>query len=84
MRFLQIVDLVKNQLNALPLKDKAILFKEVLEYPIHIKDGVFYVYNTEYTNVRFTDYLNIREHWMSMQEFDKLFNYFENLNKKDK
>ena len=84
MRFLQVVNEVKNQLSACSLQEKAQIFKEVLQSPISIKDGVFYVSNKEYTNSRFSDYLIIREHWMSMHEFDKLYSYFENVMKKDK
>jgi hypothetical protein len=84
MRFLQVVNEVKNQLSSCSLQQKAQIFKEVLQSPISIKDGVFYISDKEYNNNRFSDYLIIREHWMSMHEFDRLYIYFENLNKKDK
>ena len=84
MRFLQVVDEVKNQLSAISIQEKAQLFKEVLNCPINYSDGVFYVSSKQYTESRMRDYLSIREHWMNMHEFDRLFNYFENLKKKDK
>lgn len=84
MRFLQVVDSVKNQLSAFPLQEKAQIFKEVLNCPITITDGVFYVSSKLYSENRMKDYLSIREHWMNMHEFDRLFNYFENLDQKDK
>jgi len=83
MRFLQVVNEVKNQLSACSLEKKVQIFKEVLGFPISIEDGVFYVSGKEYTNNRFSDYLIIREHWMSMHEFDKLYLYFENLGEKE-
>jgi hypothetical protein len=84
MSFLQVVNEVKNQLSSRNLQEKAQIFIEVLRSPISIKDGVFYVSDKEYTENRFSDYLSIREHWMTMHEFDKLYNYFENVSKKDK
>jgi hypothetical protein len=55
MRFLQVVNEVKNQLSAYSLQEKAQIFKEILQCPISIKDGVFYVSDKEYTNNRFSD-----------------------------
>jgi hypothetical protein len=84
MRFLQVVDSVKNQLSAYSLQEKAQIFKDVLHCPITITDGIFYVSSKLYPEHRMKDYLSIREHWMNMHEFDRLFNYFENLKKNDK
>lgn len=84
MSFLKIVNSVKAQLTAYSIQEKTQIFKEILDYPISIRDGVFYVYDKEYDNIRYSDYLNIREHWMNVHEFDKLYNYFENLSGKDK
>jgi hypothetical protein len=78
MRFLQVVDEVKNQLSSFSIQEKASLFKEVLKCPISKKDGVFYISDKPYDDTRLSDYLQIREHWMSMQEFDALHTYFEN------
>jgi hypothetical protein len=84
MDVLQVIEYVKNQLSNLFLEEKINIFKEVLNYPISVRDGVFYVYDKVYDRLRMNDYMQIQEHWMSMQNFDKLFNYFQNLNKKDK
>ena len=84
MRFLEVVDSVKNQLKSISLEEKIAIFREVLHCPVSIRDGTFFVSNKEYDIHRMNDYLSIREHWMSMHEFDKLFNYFENISKKDK
>lgn len=84
MSFSKIVNSVKAQLASYSIQEKTQIFKEILDYPISIRDGVFYVYDKEYDNIRYSDYLNIREHWMSVQEFDKLYNYFEIVNKNDK
>jgi Zn/Cd-binding protein ZinT len=78
MDFLKVVDEVKTQLSSFSVKQKAELFKEVLNYPISVKNGVFYVSGTAYDDVRLSDYLQIREHWMSMQELDTLHRYFGN------
>ena len=78
MDFLKVVDEVKKQLNTFSIKQKAELFKEVLKYHISEKDGVFFISGNAYDNTRLSDYLKIREHWMSMQEFDVLHKHFEN------
>ena len=78
MKFLYVVEEVKTQIEAYSLQQKISLFKEVLNYPIDFRDGVFYVFGSPYDEDRMRDYLKIREHWMSMKEFDKLFMYFEN------
>jgi len=84
MRFLQIVDSVKTQLNSYSVQEKVEIFKEVFNYPINYSDGVFYFSGNEYTEHRMSDYLSIRIHWMNMHDFNILFNYFENLKQKDK
>lgn len=82
MGFLQVVDDVKDQLSVLSVQEKAKLFKDVLKYPITIEDGVYYIFNRSYDLAELSDYLKIREHWMSMSEFDKLFDYFGKLSQK--
>lgn len=82
MGFLQVVDEVKDQLSVLSIQEKAKLFKDVLKYPILIEDGVYSIFNRSYDLNELSDYLKIREHWMSMNEFDKLFDYFTKLSKK--
>ena len=84
MRFLQVVDDVKNQLNSYSFKEKIEIFKTVLNCPIYEKNGIFYLSEKEYDETKISDYLKIREHWMSMHEFDKLHNYFQNTKEKDK
>jgi len=84
MSLLKIVNSVKSQLTAFSIQEKTQIFKEILDYPISIRDGVFYVHDKQYDDIRYSDYLNIREHWMSVHEFDKLYNYFEIVNKNDK
>jgi len=82
MGFLQVVDDVKDQLSILSVQEKAKLFKDVLKYPITIEDGVYYIFNRSYDLNELSDYLKIREHWMSMSEFDKVFDYFGKLSQK--
>lgn len=78
MEFLQVVKKVKEYLKTLSLEEKAILFKTLFQSPIEYKDGVFYLSDKEYTLNRTSDYFEIREHWMSMHEFDKLYEYIQN------
>lgn len=82
MGFLQVVDDVKDQLSVLSVQEKAKLFKDVLKYPITIENEVYYIFNRSYDLNELSDYLKIREHWMSMSEFDKLFDYFGKLSQK--
>lgn len=82
MGFLLVVDEVKNQLSFLTVQEKAKLFRDVLYHFIDIRDNMYYVSGKPYTLEQFSDYLKIREHWMSMSEFDKLYEYFRNLSKK--
>lgn len=82
MGFLQVVDEVKNQLSVLTVQEKAKLFKDVLHYPINIEDNVFYISHKMYDFDGFSDYLKIREHWMCMSEFDRLYEYFAKLSRK--
>jgi hypothetical protein len=84
MDILQVIEYVKNELKLLSLEDKINLFKEVLNYPISNRDGIFYVYDKVYDRVRMNDYIQIQENWISIQNFDKLCLHFQNLNKKDK
>lgn len=84
MDILKVVDYVNTELSTLFLEEKINIFKEVLNYPISIRDGVFYVYDKAYDRTRMMDYMRIQENWISMQDFDKLHDYFQNLNKKDK
>ena len=83
MEFLQVVKKVKEYLKTLSLQEKAILFKTLFQSPIEYKDGAFYLSDKEYTLNRTSDYFEIREHWMSMHEFDKLYEYIEINNKNE-
>ena len=81
MEFLQVVKNVKEYLKMLSLQEKVILFNTLFNSPIEYKDGAFYLSGKEYTTNRVNDYFSIREHWMSMHEFDKLNQYIENKKK---
>ena len=83
MEFLQVVKKVKEYLSKLSLQEKAILFNTLFQSPIEYKDGAFYLSNKEYSLGRTSDYFVIREHWMSMNEFDKLYKYIENKNENE-
>ena len=76
MDFLHVIDSVKKSLNTLSIQEKTKLFKDVLNYPIDYIDGIFYVSSKEYSQDRIKDYLSIREYWMNLQEFNKLYYYF--------
>lgn len=83
MEFLQVVKTVKDYLITLSIEQKIDLFNKLFESPVSHKDGVFYLSNKEYDFNRMSDYFKIREHWMSLKEFDKMYQYLENLNKNE-
>jgi hypothetical protein len=77
MKFSEVCDSVKLKLKEMPLEDKILLLKDMFRCPIDYKDGVYYFNTMPSDKVRISDYLQIREHWMSMNEFDRLYNYFK-------
>lgn len=84
MEFLNVCENVKTHLKQMPLEEKVILFKDFFRSPINYKDGTFFYSGLSSNKTEVSAYLQIREHWMSMQEFDRLNDYFTNLDKLDK
>jgi hypothetical protein len=83
MEFSQVVKIVKDYLITLTIEEKINLFVKMFNAPVSYKDGGFYLADTEYDINRMNDYFKIREHWMSVKEFDKLYEYIENSNKNE-
>lgn len=81
MEFFKVCAYVKEKLKEMSLEDKIILFKEFFRSPINYVDGAYFYTGKESDKNRVSDYLQIREHWMSMSEFNRLYNYFND--KKD-
>lgn len=83
MDFIKVVEEVKQYLSTITLQEKILLLKNVCHAPLDHRDGVFYLNGKEYTEVRMRDYFKIREHWMSLHEFDKIYIYIQNTKKKE-
>lgn len=77
MKFTEVCSVVKDRLKHMSLIEKVILFEEFFESPVKYKDGIFYYSGKESNETRVSDYLAIREHWMNVHEFDKLYYYFK-------
>lgn len=80
MEFFKVCVYVKEKLKQMSVKDRTLLFKEFLRSPINYSDGVFYYNEKESTEHRISDYLQIREHWMGMSEYNRLYKYFNDKN----
>jgi hypothetical protein len=75
---LQICNHVNEKLNKLSLEERIKIFKDLLNYPVDYIDEVYYHNGSISDKEIVSSYLQIRQHWMRMQEFDKLFEYFKN------
>jgi hypothetical protein len=83
MEFIKVIEEVKSHLSILSLQEKVLLLKNVCHAPLDYRDGAFYLNGKEYTEVRMSDYLKIKEHWMTVHEFDKIYLYLENTKKNE-
>ena len=77
MKFTEVCCFVNDKLKQMSLKDRVILFDEFFKSPISYKDGTFFYNGIESNETRISDYLSIRQHWMSVGEFDKLYTHFK-------
>ena len=80
MEFFKVCSYVKEKLKQMSVKDRTLLFKDLLRSPINYYDGAFYYNGKESTEIRISDYLQIRQHWMSMSEYNRLYNHFNDKN----
>jgi len=77
MKFTEVCSFVKDRLKTMPLKEKVTLFKVIFESPIKYENETYYYSDKESNETRVSDYIAIREHWMNVHEFDKLYYYFK-------
>lgn len=81
MEFFKVCGYVKEHLKQMSVEDKTLLFKDLMRSPINYVDGAYYYTGRESTKTIVSDYLQIREHWLSMSEYNRLYKHFND--KKD-
>jgi hypothetical protein len=82
MEFLHLCEYVDGRLNLMSLEQKVILFRDVLGFPIDLTYNKYKYYDTIWDETRMNDFMRISEHWLTVNEYDKLNYYFMNLSKK--
>lgn len=76
MEFQKVTAAVNKKLNEMTTSEKVILLKTLFNFPIDYKDDVFYYGVHEWDENRMKDFLTINTHWMSVREFDRIYDYF--------
>ena len=77
MEFEKVTAVVNKKLNEMPLSEKVLLLKQLFNFPIDYKEGVYYYGVHEWDENRMKDFLTINMHWMSVREFDRIYHHFE-------
>jgi hypothetical protein len=80
MEFDKVTTAVKKKLSEMSLIDKVLLFKQLFNFPIDYKDGVFEYGSHEWDENRMKNFMEINMHWMTVREFDKMYYHFEKNN----
>ena len=73
---------VYEYLGNISLKEKVIIFRDLLKYPINCKDDKFYSLKGECSEIEMKDTIEIMSNWLTIKEFEKLKDYFEHLSQK--
>lgn len=81
MEISKLTQFVDEELNKLTTEQKVLLFKELFDYPLAFKEGIYYYGHHQWDETRMKDFLSISQHWMTIQEYDKVFIF---LNEKKK
>jgi len=80
MNFTQISDYVDSRLSTMELDQKVLLFKEVLKCPVDVTFNKYTYLGQEWTEVRMKDFMSITQHWLSVKQYDMLYEHFKKLN----
>lgn len=78
MKFTEVCSFVKDRLENMSLIERVIIFNKLFKSPVSYKDGIFFYNDEESNETRISDYLSIKQHWMSVGEFDTLYIHFKN------
>jgi hypothetical protein len=76
MEFSKVTKEVNEKLKSMSLEDRVSLFKNLFNYPIDYKDGVYSYGAHEWDETRMSDFLEVNMHWMSVKEFDYIHYHF--------
>lgn len=80
MGFEQISEYVDVKLSTFNLDQKVLLFRDVLGYPVDFSLNKYFYLGQEWTDLRMKDFLSITQHWLSVKEYDKLYEHLKKLN----
>lgn len=76
MNLLEVCVFVKDNLKKLSLQEKINVFREILNWNVQQDNSTFCYDGKEVNELNMTDYLEIRQNWLSITEIDKLYKYF--------
>lgn len=76
MEFEKVTAAVNKKLSEMSTQDKVLLLKKLFNFPIDYKDGVYSYGTHEWDENRMKDFLTINTHWMTVREFDRIYDYF--------
>lgn len=82
MEFSKICEFVDKNLNLLSLEKKITIFHDILKCPVKYTYCKYYYYDQEWDETKMKDFLAINQHWLTVRDYDKLYNYFSDVSEK--
>lgn len=77
-----IFDFVRSKFKDLELKNKVILLRDLLKYPIDYKNGIYFKLDSVCNELEMSDEISIMLNWINLSEAEKLNSYFIKLSEK--